>query len=121
MSLFQIMTPVDVQDLVERSNREPVFLLKHSTLCPISAGAYSAYQEFDRQGDGDHPWTCALVRVIEERTLSDQIAERFGVDHASPQLLLISRSKVIWHDSHWRLTLERMNEVVDQFLQPERT
>ena len=119
MSLFQIRTPLDVQDLVERSNGKPVFLLKHSTMCPISAGVYSAFQEFDRQGNGDHPWTCALVRVIEERSLSDQIAESFAVEHASPQILLISRSRVIWHDSHWRLTLERMNEVAAQFVQPD--
>ena len=121
MSFFQIETPADVQDLLAGSDREPVFLLKHSSQCPISAEVYSAFTEFDRQGGANRPCTCALVRVIEERPLSNQIADQLGVDHESPQLLLISGSKVLWHDSHWRLTLEKMNEVAGRFLQPQST
>ena len=118
MSFVQLKTPEDVGELLNGSNREPVFLLKHSSQCPISAEVYSAFSEFDRQGPANRAWTCALVRVIEERPLSNQIAERLGVEHESPQLLLISGSKVLWHDSHWRLTLEKMNEVAGRFLQP---
>ena len=116
MSLTQLKTPEDVQELLAGSDHGPVFLLKHSSQCPISAEAYSAFSEFERQGGDDRPWTCALVRVIEERSLSDRIAEQLGVRHESPQLLLISGSKVLWHDSHWRLTLEKMNEVAGRFL-----
>ena len=117
MSFIQLKTPEDVQELLAGSDREPVFLLKHSSQCPISAEVYSAFSEFDRQGGTDRPWNCALVRVIEERPLSNQIAEQLGVEHESPQILLISGSKVLWHDSHWRLTLEKMNEVAGRFLQ----
>jgi len=117
MSFIQLKTPADVQELLAGSDREPVFLLKHSSQCPISAEVYSAFSEFDRQGGTHRPWNCALGRVIEERPLSNQIAEELGVEHESPQILLISGSKVLWHDSHWRLTLEKMNEVAGRFLQ----
>ena len=117
MSYTQLKTLEDVQELLAGSDREPVFLLKHSSQCPISAEVFSAFSEFERQGGANRPWTCALVRVIEERPLSDQIAEQLGVQHESTQLLLISGSKVLWHDSHWRLTLETMNEVAGRFLQ----
>lgn len=117
MAFTQLKTPEDVRELLADSDREPVFLLKHSSQCPISAEVYSAFSEFERQGGADRPWSCALVRVIEERPLSNQIAEQLGVQHESPQLLLISGSKVLWHDSHWRLTLEKMNEVAVGFLQ----
>lgn len=117
MSFTQLKTPEDVQELLAGSDTEPVFLLKHSSQCPISAEVYSAFSEFDRKGGADRAWTCALVRVIEERPLSNQIAEQLGVRHESPQLLLISGSRVLWHDSHWRLTLEKMNEVAGRFLQ----
>lgn len=117
MSFIQLKTLEDVQELLAGSDREPVFLLKHSSQCPISAEVYSAFSEFDRQGGTDRPWNCALVRVIEERPLSNQIAEQLGVEHQSPQILLISGSKVLWHDSHWRLTLDKMNEVAGRFLQ----
>ena len=121
MSLIQLKTPEDVQELLAGSDREPVFLLKHTSQCPISAEVHSAFSEFDRKGGANRPWTCALVRVIEERPLSNQITEQLGVGHESPQLLLISGSKVLWHDSHWRLTLEKMNEVAGRFLHSEQT
>ncbi len=117
MSFTQLKTPEDVQALLAGSDREPVFLLKHSSQCPISAEVYSAFSEFEQQGGANRPCTCALVRVIEERPLSNLIAEQLGVQHESPQLLLISGSKVLWHDSHWRLTREKMDEVAGRFLQ----
>lgn len=117
MSFFQLKTPKDLQKLLETSEREPVFLLKHSSQCSISAEVHAEYSEFDRQLGADRPCSFALVLVIEERSLSNQVAGELGVEHKSPQLLLISNSKVIWHDSHWRLTLEKMNEVADRYLQ----
>ena len=117
MPFFQLKTPKDVRKLLENSEREPVFLLKHSSQCSISAEVHAEYSEFDRQQGSNRSCSFALVRVIEERSLSNQLAEELGVEHKSPQLLLISNSKVIWHDSHWRLTLEKMNEVADRFLQ----
>ena len=112
-----IKTRVDLEGLLDRSRKSPVFLLKHSSMCSISASVLSAYEEFV-QGQGTHrPWIYGLIRVIEESSLSDQLSAYVGVQHASPQLLLIKDFKVIWHDSHWRLTLQKMKEVVNQFLQ----
>jgi len=113
-----IKTRSNLEGLLDRSRKSPVFLLKHSSSCPISASVLSAYEEFAQgQGGAHQPWIYGLVRVNEERSLSDQLSECLGVVHASPQLLLIINLKIIWHDSHWRLTLEKMEEVVNQFLQ----
>lgn len=112
-----IKTRSDLEGFLNRSQKSPVFLLKHSTMCPISASVLSAYEEFAQRQGAHQPWIYGLVRVVEERSLSDQVTECLGVEHASPQLLLIIDLKIIWHDSHWRLTLEKMEEVVNQFLQ----
>lgn len=80
----------------------PVLIFKHSTACPISAAAYGAFRRFV----ASHPAAAryCLVKVIEQRALSGEIARRLGVPHASPQVLLWHRGGVRWHASHWTIT-----------------
>lgn len=84
------------------SATRPVLILKHSTQCPISAAAYRAFQRFAAA----HPRAAEyrVVKVIEQRPLSNEIARRLGVRHQSPQALLIHRGTVRWHASHWNIT-----------------
>jgi bacillithiol system protein YtxJ len=102
-------TRQDLEQLVRDSNQRPVFLLKHSTRCPISASAWRAYQRFD----GTHP-DAALwkVLVIENAPLSAEITRQAGVGHQSPQILLFHRGQVVWHDSHWSITQEAIEDAL---------
>lgn len=88
-------------DRLLRGSR-PVFILKHSTACPISAGAYRAFQRFAAAHPGAAEYY--LVKVIEQRPLSNEIARRLRVRHESPQALLIQRGAVRWHASHGDIT-----------------
>ena len=83
-------------------HRRPVFLFKHSTLCPVSAAAYRAFRQFAAAHPGAAEYR--LVRVIEQRPLSGEVARRLGVRHASPQVLLIYGGGVRWHASHGAIT-----------------
>jgi bacillithiol system protein YtxJ len=44
------------------------------------------------------------VRVIEERPVSLALSERVGVQHQSPQALLIRDGSAVWHASHQGIT-----------------
>jgi bacillithiol system protein YtxJ len=116
-SVAAVKTPKELLQLIQLSQERPVFLFKHSTRCPISAWAVREYQSFAKNLDPASPLNCALIRVIEERSLSEQVTRQLGVEHESPQLLLISRGKVIWHDSHWSLTKDIMQAAIGQFTQ----
>lgn len=96
-------------DLWEGSFSKTVFLFKHSTSCPISAEAFQVFQEFiEAQQKPDLQF--ALVKVIEQRPVSNAIAEELQIKHESPQLFIIKNKHVIWHDSHWRITKEQLEE-----------
>ena len=116
-SVVTIKTQTDLLQLIQLSQEKPVFLFKHSTRCPISARAVREYQSFAKDLDSASPLTCALIRVVEERKLSEQVTRQLGVEHESPQLLLISGGKVIWHDSHWSLTKDKMQAVTNGLAQ----
>ncbi|MNV97138.1 hypothetical protein D3C71_1922260 [compost metagenome] len=54
-----------------------------------------------------------LVKVIESRPVSNQIAEDTGVKHASPQILYIKNKETVWNTSHWAITEEHMTAVLN--------
>jgi len=53
-----------------------------------------------------------LVRVIEERPVSLGLADRIGLRHESPQAILIKDGKPLWHDSHYRITVDALKAAV---------
>lgn len=64
------------------------FLFKHSTRCSVSAAAAEAVKA--------HTWSLPLfwLNVVEQRPLSNWAAQHYGVEHESPQLLLIRDNRV---------------------------
>jgi bacillithiol system protein YtxJ len=105
----ECQTQQDFEQLVRDSNQRPVFLLKHSTRCPISASAWRAYQHFDDTHPDAALWK---VLVVENAPLSAEIARQAGVSHESPQILLFRRGQVVWHDSHWSITQKSIEDVL---------
>lgn len=86
---------------------KPFFIFKHSTQCPISAAAHDAFELFIKLNpEVPH----VAVKVIEQRELSNKIADVFGVQHQSPQAILLNGSNVLWHDSHRKLTKEEFEK-----------
>jgi len=94
----------------EGSTEKPVLLFKHSTTCPISARAHDQYQDYLKSADGN--LDSYLVKVIEDRPVSNHIAEETNIKHESPQLFLIQDKEVRWHTSHSDITDENISEAV---------
>jgi bacillithiol system protein YtxJ len=93
------------------SNDGLVFLLKHSTTCPISQAAFGEYEKFSET----HPdVNCYFLTVQDARPLSDFIAEQFHIKHESPQAILFHNSDVNWHASHWKITNSALKSVLTE-------
>jgi bacillithiol system protein YtxJ len=107
--ILDLQQDLDLERLLDGSKTDPVLIFKHSTQCPISA---EAYQEFTDFAEGAQGLICATVLVIENRKLSDAIAERFGVRHESPQALFILNGRVVWHASHWSITSASLRDAL---------
>jgi bacillithiol system protein YtxJ len=105
----------DLEQLLDRSQTNPIFVFKHSTQCSISTQAYEEFIDFV---EGVPGLICGTVLVIENRKLSNAIAERFGVRHQSPQALLIKDRRVVWHASHWSISTDSLNEALATHAQP---
>lgn len=108
-AIRHIRRPEDLDELLSPGRARPVLIFKHSTTCPVSARAHRELQEYLKQGTNGVD--VALVRVREERPLSQALAERLQVKHESPQAILVQGGRAVWHASHGNITAERLREV----------
>jgi bacillithiol system protein YtxJ len=107
--IVDLLQERDLEQLLERSKTDPVLIFKHSTQCPISTQAYEEFAEFVENAND---LVCGTVLVIENRRLSNAIAERFGVRHESPQAILIKDGQATWHASHWSISSDSLREAL---------
>lgn len=108
MSIQQLHSEQDLEQYLSQPGKKLLF--KHSTTCPISAKAYEEFQAY--ASDNDTP--AAIVHVIEDRPLSNKIAEDFGIKHESPQIFLVENGDVRWNASHWKITQSAIKGAVSE-------
>jgi len=86
------------QAALTESKARPILLFKHSTACPTSARALQQAEAF-RAAHPDAP-EMVMIKVIESRPVSNAIASDLGVEHRSPQLILLRNGASVWMRSH---------------------
>jgi bacillithiol system protein YtxJ len=105
----------DLDEILERSKTNPVLIFKHSTQCPISTHVYADFKGF---AESSPDLLSVLVLVIENRRLSNAIAERLKVRHESPQAIVVKEGRAVWHASHWSITPDSLNEALRSHGEP---
>lgn len=87
-----------LEEAIETSNELPVLLFKHSTRCAISRMALKGFeQEYSIDENEAKPY---FLDLLEHRDISNKIAERLGVMHQSPQLIIIKKGEAVYNASH---------------------
>lgn len=108
----EITSENEWNELFEGSTQKPVVVLKHSTTCPVSSNALDEFESY-LQKEPNTNVEYVLVKVIESRPVSNQIAEDTGVKHASPQILYVKNKEAVWNTSHWSVTRAHITAVLD--------
>lgn len=89
------------------SMTQPVLVFKHSTRCSISSMAKSRLER-SISPEGVSFYHLDLIKY---RSLSNRIAEVFGIPHESPQVLLIRNGACVYDESHNGISME---EIIEQ-------
>jgi bacillithiol system protein YtxJ len=107
MSRITALSDLDMLEAAIVESRErPVLLFKHSRTCGVSAEALDelrAHLDRDRAGA-----TYKMVTVQSHRQVSDEMADRLGVRHETPQAILIRDGRPVWKASHFRITADAL-------------
>ena len=112
MTPWQPLTQAEqLQDVVRESHEQPVIIFKHSTTCSISAAA---------KGKLERQWAEAglsdtklyFLDLLRFRPLSTEITRQFGIEHESPQLLLIKDGECRYNASHMGIRLSEVKQAL---------
>jgi bacillithiol system protein YtxJ len=90
----------DLDRLLEESTEEPVVLFKHDFACPISANAYRELAAV--------PGEVSLIDVERQKGLADEVESRTGIEHESPQVIVLRNGQPIYAASHWDISGEEV-------------
>lgn len=107
------LTNLDELDAaLARTAAEPILIFKHSPTCGISAQAHEEIVTLL----ADAGWRTEVYMVIvqEGRLVSNEIAKRLNLRHASPQILLVRDGVVRWHASHFRVTARAIRDALQR-------
>jgi bacillithiol system protein YtxJ len=90
----------DLDRLFAESAERPVILFKHDFACHISANAYRELAAV--------PGEVPLIDVGRQEGLADEVASRTGIEHESPQVIVLRNGQPVYAASHWNITGEEV-------------
>ncbi|MBV9611348.1 MAG: bacillithiol system redox-active protein YtxJ [Acidobacteriaceae bacterium] len=92
-----------VQECERLLGADLTIVFKHSPTCPVSLFAYREVMRFRTAQPETRVY---VVSVRRQREIARHIAERTGVRHESPQVLVLRHGNVVGAASHDEITAE---------------
>ena len=90
--------PAQLEGLQQNSYEKPQLVYKHSSTCGISSVVLNmftkSYKLEQEQAD------LHFLHIQPHRQVSNEVAQRYGVRHESPQLIIVKNGEVSFHTSH---------------------
>lgn len=109
--IHEVKTKTDFEKLLRLSESKPVFLLKHSLVCPVSSRAFDVFVKFyESHNDGSVEFF--VLKIQSHRDVSNFVGVETGVKHESPQVILFRDGKAVWDDSHYMITEDNLGFVL---------
>jgi len=110
MNWTQLNSSAQISQIDTESHHNKVMIYKHSKTCSISASALNRLERNWKESDQNkvNPYFLDLLNF---RNLSNEVASHYGVEHESPQVLIIEKGKCIYNASHYEIRYEDLMEV----------
>lgn len=109
MNWNKLTSDAQLAQIKEESTRQPVLIFKHSTTCSISAMALSRMERNWSDQLGVKPYYLDLQA---NRRISNDVSQEFGVEHESPQVLLIRNGECVYDASHMGISFAGLQQAV---------
>ena len=96
-----------LKQIITKSQQRPQVIFKHSTRCSISSVALQRLQKAEQPSDIDF----YFLDLIAHREISNKVTQVFGVNHESPQVLVIRDGQCVFDESHLGI---HMDDILEQ-------
>jgi len=103
-----LTTPDEVDTFLAKNPRAALFKVGmcHKT--------QEMFQNVEAQLGPREDLPLAMIRVIESRPASNHVAERTGITHESPQLILFKDGQPVFDRDNWDITAEDIADALQQ-------
>lgn len=105
----QLVSEKQIKEITEASFKRPQLIFKHSTSCGISAHAY--YKLAQAASSMNESVDLHYLDLLAYRSISNKIAQDWGIRHQSPQVILLRDGKPIYNSSHNAIDPEKILNV----------
>lgn len=107
MKWLELKSESDLNEITTNSfaSARGVAIFKHSNRCSIS---FLAKKRVEASWFFEDELPIYLLDLLNYRKISDLVAEKFKVEHQSPQLLIIKNGECIHHDSHLSISVDNI-------------
>ena len=105
-----LQSTVQIEALEQASYIRPQLIYKHSTSCGISSVVFRMFNKRYAFDGGRADLHFLDLRAFRE--VSNEVSDRFGIRHESPQLLIIKEGKAILNASHGAIPEINLAEVI---------
>lgn len=109
MSWKTLNSVEQLEEIKTESYQRPVLIFKHSTRCSISS---TAYDRLERSTNTLQNFSLYYLDLIQYRNVSNAIETIFGIEHESPQALLIKNGVCIYDASHFEIQANLIAEKI---------
>ncbi len=91
------------------SHQNAVLIFKHSTRCTISSMVLNRLErEWDAITSKEQP--IFLLDLIRHRAVSNALTVHYGIEHESPQVLVIRNGRCVYNSSHTDIAYDDVME-----------
>ncbi len=106
-----LRSDADLDAALAHANNATVVFFKHSTRCPVSSMALRLFER-NYQVPSEKA-RLYFLDLIAYRPLSNRIANELGVEHESPQLIVVKNGHVAHSASHHMISAEDVKSVAE--------
>ncbi len=110
MNWYNLTDIQQLETIKAESENTSVLIFKHSTRCSISSMAKNRLERaWNISEEKIKPYYLDLIAY---REISNKIASEFGVEHQSPQVLLIEKGMSVYDASHNLISVNDIEDVI---------
>lgn len=100
-----------IDGFILASRKASVLAFKNSNICPISSAARHELESWAREDSNPDIY---MVTVQERRDLSNELSARLGVEHETPQVILVRDGKPMGVLNHYSIKKGRLDGILAQ-------
>ena len=110
MKWIELKSAEQIEKIKKESESTPVLIFKHSTRCATSRMSLDRLER--NWNEKDTSIIPYFLDLINHRQVSSLIAQFFGVEHESPQVLLIFKGEAVLDQSHFEIDYHAIRKAV---------